>query len=429
MLPNIYYFCSKLINTTMKKFYLATTLLVLFLSSSAMWAGDGKDSLKTEVDPYPSFKGFVTNKFWDNWEISLGFGTGFAVYSNNNYGTFGDRFGLNGDFWVAKWLNPVVGVRAGLMGGNYNTVHPSYGKTSWPFLFGHVDAMANISNWIGGYKEDRVYYAVLFAGMGLMGTNFTDASKAATGTSSRAINYAFTAGLLNKFRVSPSVDINLELRGILGMAGLNPVASPARGRYLGTANASVGVTYRFGKRDFQRGAAGYTLEDVKALEREAKEAAVAAKEKEDNLESQLDNARKNAATAQQRADQAEKELAKANEELEALRNQEALDASTPEDMVFFDFGMAVLTSEDQIRLTVLATNINNGPKDYVYTVTGYADMKTGERAKNIALAEKRAKVVYDYLVKLGVPEAQLTYTGAGDEQPFNSNGNQVVIIK
>ena len=290
--------------------------------------------------------------------------------------------------------------------------------------------MLNMSNWIGGYKENRVYYAVLFAGMGLYASNFTDASKTASGTMGAPANFAFTAGLTNKFRVSPSVDINLELRGILGMSSLNPVSYSGRGRFLGNGDISVGVTYRFGKRDFQRGAAGYTLEDINTMKREAEEAAIAAQEKEDNLESQLAEAKKNAATAQQRADIAEKEQAKANDELENLREQQALDAATPEEMVFFDFAMAVLTREDQIRLTVLSDQIKKGPQDYVYTITGYADFNTGERAKNIALAEKRARVVYEYLVKSGVPAEQLTYKGAGeDQQPFNSEGNQTVIIK
>ena len=96
----------------MKKFFLTTIAFILLLSSFSLTAGDGKDSLRTDVEPYPSFKGFVTNKFWDNWEISLGFGTGFSVYSSNNQGAWGDRFGINGEFSVAKWLHPVVGVRA-----------------------------------------------------------------------------------------------------------------------------------------------------------------------------------------------------------------------------------------------------------------------------------------------------------------------------
>ena len=413
----------------MKKLYLTAIAFILLLSSFSLTAGDGKDSLKKDIDPYPSFKGFVTNKFWDNWEISLNFGTGFSVYSSNNQGAWGDRFGVNGEFSVAKWLHPVVGVRAGLQGGNFNTVRGE-DKIKWPFLYGHVDAMLNMSNWISGYKENRVYYAVLFAGMGLYASNFTDASKTASGTMGAPANFAFTAGLTNKFRVSPSVDINLELRGILGMSSLNPVSYSGRGRFLGNGDISVGVTYRFGKRDFQRGAAGYTLNDIESLKREAERATAEVQETKDDMQTRLATANKEAGAAEQRANDAERRLAEAEKQLEEIRNQQALDAATPEEMVFFDFGMAVLTPEDQIRLTVLSDQIKKGPQDYVYTITGYADFNTGERAKNIALAEKRARVVYEYLVKSGVPAEQLTYKGAGeDQQPFNSEGNQTVIIK
>ena len=163
-------------------------------------------------EPYPSFAGFVTNKFWDNWEISADFGTGFASFSSGNLGGYGDRFGLNGELSVTKWLHPVVGIRGQLMGGNYHTVHPTGGKTAWNFMFAHIDIVSNFSNWIGGYKEDRVYYAIPFAGMGLFASN------------RHTINYAFTAGLLSRFRVCPSVDINLEINSgeyvtILGPSG------------------------------------------------------------------------------------------------------------------------------------------------------------------------------------------------------------------
>lgn len=406
----------------MKKSFFTAFLAVLLLMPAVLTAAD-KDSVNAEAPaPYPSFKGFVTNGFWDNWELSLGFGTGFSMYSSNNYGPFGDRFGLNGEIWAAKWLHPVVGVRAGLMGGNYNTTHPDMGKMSWPYMFAHVDGMLNMSNWIGGYREDRVYYAVLYAGMGLMGANF---GQVVPGVG-KTLNFAFTAGLLNKFRVSPSIDINLELRGMLGKSEINPVVSPARGRVLGTANVSVGVTYRFGKRDFDRGAAGYTLDDIKCMKREAERAALKAKETEDDLRYRLEEAENKAASAQQNAEKNQQELIAAGRTIE----QYELEAATPEDMVFFDYGMAILRPEDRIRLTVLAEKIKNGPQDHVYTVTGYADFNTGTQDRNTALSVKRAKTVYDFLISLGVPAEQLAYSGTDrNSQPFSGEGNQTVIIR
>lgn len=397
----------------MKKFYLTTIAFILLLSSFSLTAGDGKDSLRTDVEPYPSFKGFVTNKFWDNWEISADFGTGFASFSSGNLGGYGDRFGLNGELSVTKWLHPVVGIRGQLMGGNYHTVHPTGGKTAWNFMFAHIDIVSNFSNWIGGYKEDRVYYAIPFAGMGLFASN------------RHTINYAFTAGLLSRFRVCPSVDINLEIKGILGMSCLNPVSYSPRGRFLGTGNVSVGVTYRFGKRDYARPATDCSAEDLKYLKEAAEAAqkeALAAKAAEDNLKTQLAESQKAAENARQQAEQAAQDLAD-------LQEQHVMDESTPEQCIFFNNG-TVLSESEKLHLSVIADRIKSSTADRTYTICGYADFSTGSYNYNIQLAELRARTVYNYLIGLGVPAERMTHQGMGrDAQPFTARGNQVVIIK
>ena len=364
-------------------------------------------------EPYPSFAGFVTNKFWDNWEISADFGTGFASFSSGNLGGYGDRFGLNGELSVTKWLHPVVGIRGQLMGGNYHTVHPTGGKTAWNFMFAHIDIVSNFSNWIGGYKEDRVYYAIPFAGMGLFASN------------RHTINYAFTAGLLSRFRVCPSVDINLEIKGILGMSCLNPVSYSPRGRFLGTGNVSVGVTYRFGKRDYARPATDCSAEDLKYLKEAAEAAqkeALAAKAAEDNLKTQLAESQKAAENARQQAEQAAQDLAD-------LQEQHVMDESTPEQCIFFNNG-TVLSESEKLHLRVIADRIKSSTADRTYTICGYADFSTGSYNYNIQLAELRARTVYNYLIGLGVPAERMTHQGMGrDAQPFTARGNQVVIIK
>lgn len=364
-------------------------------------------------EPYPSFAGFVTNKFWDNWEISADFGTGFASFSSGNLGGYGDRFGLNGELSVTKWLHPVVGIRGQLMGGNYHTVHPTGGKTAWNFMFAHIDIVSNFSNWIGGYKEDRVYYAIPFAGMGIFASN------------RHTINYAFTAGLLSRFRVCPSVDINLEIKGILGMSCLNPVSYSPRGRFLGTGNVSVGVTYRFGKRDYARPATDCSAEDLKYLKEAAEAAqkeALAAKAAEDNLKTQLAESQKAAENARQQAEQAAQDLAD-------LQEQHVMDESTPEQCIFFNNG-TVLSESEKLHLSVIADRIKSSTADRTYTICGYADFSTGSYNYNIQLAELRARTVYNYLIGLGVPAERMTHQGMGrDAQPFTARGNQVVIIK
>ena len=393
----------------MHKFY--KTIIVFTLTIASIPAMAQEETSTPE--PYPSFAGFVTNKFWDNWEISADFGTGFASFSSGNLGGYGDRFGLNGELSVTKWLHPVVGIRGQLMGGNYHTVHPTGGKTAWNFMFAHIDIVSNFSNWIGGYKEDRVYYAIPFAGMGLFASN------------RHTINYAFTAGLLSRFRVCPSVDINLEIKGILGMSCLNPVSYSPRGRFLGTGNVSVGVTYRFGKRDYVRPAADCSAENLKYLKEAAEAAqkeALAAKAAEDNLKTQLAESQKAAENARQQAEQAAQDLAD-------LQEQHVMDESTPEQCIFFNNG-AVLSESEKLHLSVIADQIKSSTADRTYTVCGYADFSTGSYNYNIQLAELRARTVYNYLIGLGVPAERMTHQGMGrDAQPFTARGNQVVIIK
>lgn len=393
----------------MHNFY--KTIIVFTLTIASIPAMAQEETSTPE--PYPSFAGFVTNKFWDNWEISADFGTGFASFSSGNLGGYGDRFGLNGELSVTKWLHPVVGIRGQLMGGNYHTVHPTGGKTAWNFMFAHIDIVSNFSNWIGGYKEDRVYSAIPFAGMGLFASN------------RHTINYAFTAGLLSRFRVCPSVDINLEIKGILGMSSLNPVSYSPRGRFLGTGNVSVGVTYRFGKRDYVRPAADCSAENLKYLKEAAEAAqkeALAAKAAEDNLKTQLAESQKAAENARQQAEQAAQDLAD-------LQEQHVMDESTPEQCIFFNNG-AVLSESEKLHLSVIADQIKSSTADRTYTVCGYADFSTGSYNYNIQLAELRARTVYNYLIGLGVPAERMTHQGMGrDAQPFTARGNQVVIIK
>lgn len=393
----------------MHNFY--KTIIVFTLTIASIPAMAQEETSTPE--PYPSFAGFVTNKFWDNWEISADFGTGFASFSSGNLGGYGDRFGLNGELSITKWLHPVVGIRGQLMGGNYHTVHPTGGKTAWNFMFAHIDIVSNFSNWIGGYKEDRVYYAIPFAGMGLFASN------------RHTINYAFTAGLLSRFRVCPSVDINLEIKGILGMSSLNPESYSPRGRFLGTGNVSVGVTYRFGKRDYVRPAADCSAENLKYLKEAAEAAqkeALAAKAAEDNLKIQLAESQKAAENARQQAEQAAQDLAD-------LQEQHVMDESTPEQCIFFNNG-AVLSESEKLHLSVIADQIKSSTADRTYTVCGYADFSTGSYNYNIQLAELRARTVYNYLIGLGVPAERMTHQGMGrDAQPFTARGNQVVIIK
>ena len=84
--------------------------------------------LAQDTPKKPSFAGFVSNGFWDNWEVSFGLGTGTAFSNGGNIGPHSERFGFEGNFSLTKWLHPVVGVRGQLQGGYFNNFHPTFGK-------------------------------------------------------------------------------------------------------------------------------------------------------------------------------------------------------------------------------------------------------------------------------------------------------------
>lgn len=373
----------------------------------------------------PSFAGFVTNGFWDNWEISLGAGTGTAFSNGSNNGPRKERFGFEGNFAVTKWIHPVVGMRAQLQGGWFNNFTPAGEKMTWPYLFVHTDALVNLSNWIGGYRDDRVYYAIPFAGFGYMATNFTDKSqtdnRAGTGQS-----LAVTAGMINKFRLSHAIDFNLELKGFLTRSACCP--AQLDGSYLFGLTATAGFSYRFNQRTWTRGLPGYTAADIEAFQDAvAAGLAAAAVLEEENamLSQQLAKAKKAQAAAQSAAEQARAEAA-------AAKASAAKEVADEESIILFDYSMSTLTPQEQTRLKLVADKIKNGPSDAVYTIVGHADQQTGTKSGNKRLAENRAKRVYDFLVSQGVKANQLTYEGKGNSpDPFKEvqDANRAAIIQ
>ena len=119
----------------------------------------------------PSIKGFVSNGFWDNWEISFGAGASSMSISNLVFkdapDSFGKRIGFEANFSITKWIHPVFGARLQLAGGRFrNFSTPTQGTQRTPYMFLHTDLMINFSNWAGGYRADRAYYAIPFVGFG-----------------------------------------------------------------------------------------------------------------------------------------------------------------------------------------------------------------------------------------------------------------------
>ena len=356
------------------------------------------------------WKGIMNNGFWSNWEISVGGGVNYTAWN----GIGNDQDGVGDLGWmvegsVSKWFNPIVGARVQVIGGQLNASDDNGLKSNW--IMPHADALLNLSNWIGGYREDRVYYAKLFAGFGVSIVNVNNSASA---------GFAFDAGLINTFRVCKALDINLELKGILNAGRDMPRGIDAlAGKYGQIYSATLGLTYRFNKRNWDK---AYSQEEVDGYL-----AAIAA------LEAGLADAHRNEGKLAERlaaqkaaTDQALKDNEALKAEL-AKRKTSVVSASA----LFFNFDSAKLLDRAKASMQILQEVIKAAPKDQEFTIVSNADAKTGSPEYNQKLSERRAKAVYDYLVEQGVNPNQLTWKGVGSSQNiFPVNGtNRVVIVK
>ena len=89
--------------------------------------------------------------------------------------------------------------------------------------------------------------------------------------------------------------------------------------------------------------------------------------------------------------------------------------------VFFAFDQYDLSSEAMSALSRNARIIRNAG-DIVILIEGHADER-GTIEYNLALGERRALAVKDYLTSLGVPSWQLQVTSYGESRPFALGSN------
>ena len=375
--------------------------------------------------------GHTTNKFWHNWEISAG--AGVSVNAREWAGDAG-HIGLAWNAGLTKWIVPIVGIRAQVSGdqfNNYVDADHNGDRYSWPSITAHADVMVNLSNWIGGYREDRVYYIIPYLGAGYNAMAYRDGlndghvfDAKADYERGAAQGYPFTSalamtfGIQNKFRVCKQIDINLDLNGMMYPQRKTPAIVRGEGRCAFGYGATLGLSYRFNKRNWDK---AYTEADFKKYVDEAaalRDALAAANAARAAAEEAAAKAKSDADRAAARAAAAEAEAAEAAARAAAAAKGVFAAGNT----VFFNIGSSKLTSTDKVRLSLIADQIKN--TDAVYTINGYADKKTGNATVNKRVSEGRAKNVYDYLVSCGVSKNQLKYASFGDTvQPYGEGAN------
>ena len=263
----------------------------------------------------------------------------------------------------------------------------------------HADVMWNLSNAIGGYRADRFWSFVPYAGFGWARSN---------GNSTHKNEIAGTFGLLNNMRIIDALFLNLEAKAMLvnqrfaytnGSKGLNALVS-----------VTFGVTYNFNNRYFKRANDLIVVTDNSGYINTISD-----------LESQL-------AAAQAKRDALQKELA-AEKAKEAQVVKEMFPI-LPDMAIFFNLNSAKVSPKEMINIESFAKVIKQVP-DKKFVLFSSADKETGTPEYNQKLSERRGQAVYDALVKAGVNPDQVRIEAVGSsEQMFKGEQlNRVVVIE
>lgn len=400
----------------MKKILLSIVVAMSLMSTT--------DAVAQEQHSPMRWQGYETNRFWDNWEISVAGGGSMLQVANRSGdkdpGKFFDRVGWNANVSVTKWVVPIVGMRLQVDGGefqNYSFAKQNYGDGIFktPYIFAHGDILINMSNWIGGYRPNRVYSAISYVGFGYTAMSWTKKS-----AGSYNGEFAFSSGMLNKFRVSPQWDIELDLRSWLFAEKSLPEEIKSGGRYAFALSASLGVAYRFNQRDWTP---AYSQVEVDGYL-----AAIVGLE-----EALLVNGER-LVTANKKVDNLMAENTRLKSDLDACKAKKPTTeyVQMGESVVFFAIGEATLS--DYARATLDGYIEAEMKSKAPIEVTGYADKETGSAARNEQLSKERAETVRAYLTAGGIASERITTKWVGDTaKAFNSPDsptvNRCVIIK
>jgi len=96
-------------------------------------------------------------------------------------------------------------------------------------------------------------------------------------------------------------------------------------------------------------------------------------------------------------------------------------ATGVKDRVFFGTNKSILTTASRDTLRKQAAWMRKN-KDITVTVEGHADER-GTREYNLALGERRANAVKDYLLTYGISGGRLSVISYGKERPVNSGSS------
>jgi outer membrane protein OmpA-like peptidoglycan-associated protein len=316
---------------------------------------------------------------------------------------------LSGNFQVAGGynFNPVWGLRLALdtwqSKGGTDLSYLGLGVQTWKynFLAPTVDVTCDLTNWILGYKPDRLCNFGLLAGLGanigwnnddaialrnqIIGMPFTDPAHQMSliwdGSETRFVG---RFGAYLDFNVSRRVALGLEFNANATSDHYNSKKADNADWYF---NALAGVKVRLGKLAKKAAAEPIVVEKI-----------------------------------------VEKIVEKPVEKI-VYKEPEAPKRETLRRDIFFTLRGSEVSRTEMSKVEDVVAYMNKYP-DCKVSVTGYADKGTGNPKLNVGYAQRRADVITNMLVnKFGISRSRIISDSKGDTvQPYEQNDlNRVTI--
>lgn len=210
----------------MKRLYLIALFALVCGGASAQENGNRDAQNRVVRGPYE------TNRLSDNIFVGVAGGINLYFGEHDSQGKFGKRLAPALDIHVGKWFTSSIGARVGYTGlqaKGWTTAGTMYAKKQdgdwFQEKFGvsylHADALWNFSNAVSGYKEERTWNFMPFAGVGWARSYGNDTHDNEIG---------FDVGLLNVVRLCKALDLTLEARCLLVNQRFDGVSAAASER-------------------------------------------------------------------------------------------------------------------------------------------------------------------------------------------------------
>ena len=337
-------------------------------------------------------KAVMVNQFKHNWDLGVGIGA-FGVV-REDWRAVGAL-----DISLVKWASPVIGAGIRSDWALDFSKNDFYGLTS-------ANAFVNLRNLAGGYKPERIFDFVGYAGGGLVFPT--------TNSSYISASPAFTGGLGMQVRISSVMSLNVGVDGAVVSDRFNGFGTPGSRPVDGLLGASVGVVCKLGYVSRRKHATAETsvmpwvpmdvfvetsplvdgkvekaVEDAIGLERAAADEVISSIE-HDLLEAQA-------------------EIERVNEE----KMEIARSAGKYWTAIRFRIDTWDLLDREDMIIRAAADFIKSTP-GVKYVVRGFGDEQAEYVAYNEMLGHNRAELVVNTLVSYGVDPSQLEMEFVGE---------------